>query len=211
MLERARRERAPAQGVFRWLRARRVAPAARHHTAAVHRTDDLDKVAAAARRFLAKQRGEPDAEGDQTIISPRRSASRIVVEPTEDLHRPQDALIAAVAPDMVKTETPAAFFSDEGGQDIQPFLVDSPPFVNGAAERIQSRLPRRPASPPKPIRRRCSPSRSRRSRPRGRGLNLSARDLRHGAERSSRQLRFKPWRRCEKARLVISGRLDWRP
>jgi hypothetical protein len=46
-----------------------------------------------------------------------------VVEPTEDLHRPQDELIAAVTPYTVKTGTPAAFVSDDAGRDIQPFLI----------------------------------------------------------------------------------------
>ena len=53
---------------------------------------------------------------------------------TTPLHRLQDALIAAVAPYAVKTGTPAAFFSDEGGRDIQPFLIDYVAnFVSGAA------------------------------------------------------------------------------
>ncbi len=47
----------------------------------------------------------------------------IEVERTEDLHRLQDALIAAVAPYAVKTGTPKAFVSDDGGRDIQTFLV----------------------------------------------------------------------------------------
>ena len=47
----------------------------------------------------------------------------IVVEPTDDLHRVQNGLIAAVAPFTVKTGTPAAFFSTEGGKDIQKFLI----------------------------------------------------------------------------------------
>src|SRR5262249_23700627 len=47
-----------------------------------------------------------------------------VVEPSEDLHRLQDELIAAVEPYTVKTGTPAAFFSDEGGRDIQESLID---------------------------------------------------------------------------------------
>ena len=47
----------------------------------------------------------------------------IVVEPTEDLHRLQDELIAAVTPFTVKTGTAAACYSDDGGRDIQPFLI----------------------------------------------------------------------------------------
>jgi hypothetical protein len=47
----------------------------------------------------------------------------IVVEPTEDLRRLQNEIIEAVEPYTVKTRTQAAFFSDEGGRDIQEFLV----------------------------------------------------------------------------------------
>ena len=46
------------------------------------------------------------------------------VEPTEDLHRLQDALIKAIKPYTVKTGTPAAFFSEEGGHDIQESLIE---------------------------------------------------------------------------------------
>ncbi len=103
----------------------------------VIRTDDLDKVAAAAEAVLAKAKPANwtlKAIKTYYIPSPPIGLAGIVVEPTEDLHRLQDALIAAVAPYTVKTGTPAAFFSDEGGQDIQPFLVDYVAnFVNGAA------------------------------------------------------------------------------
>ena len=58
------------------------------------------------------------------IPSPPIGLAGIVVEPTEDLHRLQDELITAVAPYTVKTGTPAAFFSEEGGRDIQKFLID---------------------------------------------------------------------------------------
>jgi hypothetical protein len=44
--------------------------------------------------------------------------------PTEDLHRLQDELITAVKPYTVKTGTPAAFFSEESGHDIQQSLID---------------------------------------------------------------------------------------
>ncbi len=101
------------------------------------RTDDLDKVAAAAEAVLAKEKPANwtlKAIKTYYIPSPPIGLAGIVVEPTEDLHRLQDALIAAVAPYTVKTGTPAAFFSDQGGQDIQPFLVDYVAnFVNGAA------------------------------------------------------------------------------
>lgn len=91
------------------------------------RTADLDKAYAAANAALAKEK--PDgwtlkAIKTYYIPSPPLGLAGIVVEPTEDLHRLQDALIAAVAPYTVKAGTPAAFFSDEGGRDIQPFLID---------------------------------------------------------------------------------------
>ena len=57
------------------------------------------------------------------IPSPPIGLAGIVVEPTEDLHRLQDELIKAVEPYTVKTGTAAACFSDEGGRDIQPFLI----------------------------------------------------------------------------------------
>jgi len=58
------------------------------------------------------------AEGDPPI-----GVAGIVIEPTDDLHRLQDELIAAVKPYIVKTGTPAAFFSNEGGRDIQAALI----------------------------------------------------------------------------------------
>ena len=91
------------------------------------RTDDLDKVYAAANTVLAK--GKPTAWMLKAfkyyyIPSPPVGLAGIVVEPTEDLHRLQDELIAAVAPYTVKTGTSAAFFSEEGGHDIQKALID---------------------------------------------------------------------------------------
>ena len=53
------------------------------------------------------------------IPSPPLGLAGIVVEPAEDLHRLQEELITAVKPYTVKTGTPAAFYSDEGGRDIQ--------------------------------------------------------------------------------------------
>ena len=57
------------------------------------------------------------------IPAPSIGLAGIVVEPNEDLHRLQDALIKAVEPYTVKTGSPAAFFSDEGGRDIQESLI----------------------------------------------------------------------------------------
>jgi hypothetical protein len=90
------------------------------------RTDDLDKVFAAANAVIAKEKPTAwtlKAFKYYYIPSPPLGLAGIVVEPTEDLHRLQDELITAVAPYTVKTGTPAAFFSDEGGRDIQKFLI----------------------------------------------------------------------------------------
>ncbi|HEY2048493.1 MAG TPA: 2'-5' RNA ligase family protein [Caulobacteraceae bacterium] len=91
------------------------------------RTDDLDKVFAAAKAVLAKERPRAwrlKAFKYYYIPSPPLGLAGIVVEPTEDLHRLQDELIKAVEPYTVKTGTPAAFFSDEDGRDIQAFLIE---------------------------------------------------------------------------------------
>jgi hypothetical protein len=90
------------------------------------RTDDLDKVFAAANAVMAKEKPTAwtlKAFKYYYIPSPPLGLAGIVVEPTEDLHRLQDELITAVAPYAVNTGTPAAFFSDEGGRDIQKFLI----------------------------------------------------------------------------------------
>ena len=91
------------------------------------RTDDLDKVFAAANAVLVKEKPTKwtlKAFKYYYIPSPPIGLAGIVVEPTEDLHRLQDELITAVEPYTVKTGTPAAFFSDEGGRDIQKSLID---------------------------------------------------------------------------------------
>src|SRR5580700_4134875 len=91
------------------------------------RTDDLDKVFAAANAVMAKEKPTAwtlKAFKYYYIPSPPLGLAGIVVEPTEDLHRLQDELITAVAPYTVKTGAPAAFFSDEGGRDIQKSLID---------------------------------------------------------------------------------------
>jgi 2'-5' RNA ligase superfamily len=90
------------------------------------RTNDLDKVFAAANAVLAKEKPTTwtlKALKYYYIPAPPMGLAGIVVEPTEDLHRLQDALIKAVEPYTVKTGTPAAFFSDEDGRDIQEFLI----------------------------------------------------------------------------------------
>jgi 2'-5' RNA ligase superfamily len=90
------------------------------------RTDALDKVFAAANAVMVKEKPTAwtlKAYKYYYIPAPPIGLAGIVVEPTEDLHRLQDELITAVAPYTVKTGTPAAFFSDEGGRDIQKFLI----------------------------------------------------------------------------------------
>ncbi|WP_375780604.1 2'-5' RNA ligase family protein [Bradyrhizobium sp. ma5] len=90
------------------------------------RTEDLDKVFAAANAVLAKERPKAwvlKAFKYYYIPSPPLGLAGIVVEPTEDLHRLQDELIKAVEPYTVKNGTPAAFFSEDGGRDIQEDLI----------------------------------------------------------------------------------------
>src|SRR5215469_5673987 len=90
------------------------------------RTDELDKVFAAANAVMAKEKPTTwtlKAFKYYYIPSPPIGLAGIVVEPKEDLHRLQDELITAVEPFTVQTGTPAAFFSDEGGRDIQKFLI----------------------------------------------------------------------------------------
>jgi len=91
------------------------------------RTDDLDKVFAAAKAVMAKEKPTTwtlKAFKYYYIPSPPIGLAGIVVEPSEDLHRLQGELITAVKPFTVKTGSPAAFFSDEGGRDIQKSLID---------------------------------------------------------------------------------------
>ena len=88
---------------------------------------DLDKVFEAANAVFARENPtEWTLKADKLHVmrsSPIGVAS-IEVEPTEDLRRLQDELIAAVAPYRATAGTLAAFFSDEGGRDIQKFLLD---------------------------------------------------------------------------------------
>ena len=90
------------------------------------RTDDLGKVFAAADAVLAKEKPTTwtlKAFKYYYIPAPPMGVAGIVIEPTEDLHRLQDELIKAVEPYTVRTGTPGAFFSDEGGRDIQEALI----------------------------------------------------------------------------------------
>jgi hypothetical protein len=90
------------------------------------RTDDLEKVYAAASTVFAKEK--PNAWALKAykyyyISDAPFGLAGIVVEPTDDLHRLQNALIAAIAPYTVNDGTPAAFFSTDGGRDIQKTLI----------------------------------------------------------------------------------------
>src|SRR4051812_23148144 len=91
------------------------------------RTTDLDKIFAAANAVLAKEK--PRAwvlKSFKYYYIPDASfgVAGIVAEPTDDLRRLQDELLAAVRPYTVKTGTPAAFFSEVGGRDIQKPLIE---------------------------------------------------------------------------------------
>jgi 2'-5' RNA ligase len=91
------------------------------------RTDDLEKAYAAANAILAKEKPKAwtlKAFKYYYIPSSPFGLAGIVVEPTDDLHRLQDELITAVQPYTVKSGTPAAFFSEEDGRDIQKDLIE---------------------------------------------------------------------------------------
>jgi hypothetical protein len=90
------------------------------------RTDDLDKIFAAANAIVVKEKPAAwmlRAFKYYYIPDPPFGLAGIVVEPTDDLRRLQDELITAVKPYTVKTGTPAAFFSEAGGRDIQKSLI----------------------------------------------------------------------------------------
>jgi 2'-5' RNA ligase superfamily len=91
------------------------------------RTADLDRVHAAADAAFAGKRAANwrlKAIRHYYIPTPPLGIAGIVVELTEDLLELQRKLLDAVAPFTEKTGTPAAFFSTEGGRDIQPGLID---------------------------------------------------------------------------------------
>ena len=90
------------------------------------RTADLDQVCAAVAKVLAKEnatRWTLKAIKYYYTPLPPIGLAGIVVEPTDDLHRLQRELIAAVAPFTVKTGAAPAFVSDEQGRDIQAALI----------------------------------------------------------------------------------------
>ncbi|WP_246664868.1 2'-5' RNA ligase family protein [Neorhizobium sp. P12A] len=91
------------------------------------RTGDLDKVFAAADAVLAKEKPAGwtlKAFKYYYIPAPPVGLAGIVVQPTDDLRRLQAELITAVKPYTEKTGTPAAFFSDADGRDIQKSLIN---------------------------------------------------------------------------------------
>jgi len=91
------------------------------------RTDDLDKVYAAAGRVFEEEKPlswKLKAFKYYYIPSPPIGLAGIVVETTPDLLRLQQKLIAAVTPFTVKDGTRAAFVSTEDGRDIQAFLLE---------------------------------------------------------------------------------------
>ncbi|HUI13451.1 MAG TPA: 2'-5' RNA ligase family protein [Xanthobacteraceae bacterium] len=91
------------------------------------RTNDLGKIFAAANTIMAEEKPTAwtlKAFKYYYIPSSPVGLAGIVVEPTDRLHRLQDELITAVKPYAVKAGTPAAFFSDAGGRDIQKSLIE---------------------------------------------------------------------------------------
>jgi hypothetical protein len=91
------------------------------------RTADLDKVYAAAGAVFASENATAwklKASKYYYIPSPPYGLGGIVIEPTPDLLRLQKKLIDAITPYTVHDGTPAAFYSTEGGKDIQPFLLE---------------------------------------------------------------------------------------
>jgi hypothetical protein len=91
------------------------------------RTGDLRRVhAAAAGAFAGKGAASWRLKAIKYyyIPSPPLGIAGIVIELTEELLELQRKLLDAVAPFTEKTGTPAAFFSTDGGRDIQPGLID---------------------------------------------------------------------------------------
>ena len=105
----------------------RDTPPAHHHASAVrsHRGP-----------WQGLHRSQPDLANEKVtswnlkafkyyyIPVPPNGIAGIVVEPTENLLRLQQALLDAVAPFTERTGTAAAFVSADGGRDIQQGLID---------------------------------------------------------------------------------------
>jgi len=91
------------------------------------RTADLDKVYAAVGKVLANARAAAWKLGAfEYYYLPARhiGGAGIVIEPTDDLHRLQEALIDAVAPFTAQTGTAAAFVTTPEEPNIDPFVID---------------------------------------------------------------------------------------
>jgi hypothetical protein len=86
-----------------------------------------DKIFTAANAIMVKEKPTAwmlKAFKYYYIPDPPFGLAGIVAEPTDDLHRLQDELITAVKPYTVTTGTPAAFFREAGGRDIQKSLIE---------------------------------------------------------------------------------------
>jgi len=91
------------------------------------RTADLDKVYVAAGKVFAGENATKwklKVTKYYYIASPPLGLGGIVVELTDDLLRLQKELIDAITPYTVSNGTAAAFYSTDGGRDIQPFLIE---------------------------------------------------------------------------------------
>lgn len=91
------------------------------------RTADLDKVYAVAGNVLSSEKitaWKLKAIKYYFIPNNDTGLGGIVIEPTADLLKLQQALIDAVAPYSVNTGTAAAFATSPGNDEIQPALID---------------------------------------------------------------------------------------
>ena len=91
------------------------------------RTANLDKVYAAASNVLTgKKITDWKLKAFKYYYLPNKDigVAGIVVEPTADLLKLQQALIEAVTPFTVNTGSAAAFATTPGNSDIQPALID---------------------------------------------------------------------------------------
>jgi hypothetical protein len=91
------------------------------------RTADLDKVYAAAGNVLThKKITDWKLKAFKYYYHPDKDigVAGIVIKPTADLLKLQQALIEAVAPFTVNTGTASAFATTPGNSDIQPALID---------------------------------------------------------------------------------------
>ena len=108
------------------------------------RTNDLDKVSAAANAVMTKEKPTTwtlKAFKYYYIPSPPIGLAGIVVEPTEDLHRLQDELIAAIKPYTVTTGSPRRSSAMTGDATFNGFSSITSPIslqtrrANGQSSR----------------------------------------------------------------------------